>query len=102
MLLARLDRRGGRVTVRVTDTQTNLPVAITSINLAVLATGSGPDASTTWQTFAYTPGLPVIISGPDADPTSAVPCPEGGGVFWGQVAINGNPVAFPIEEVHLQ
>lgn len=101
MLLTRLDRRGGKVTVKITDSL-NQPVAVTSLNLAVLAFGTGPDADTTWTTYAYSAGLPVVLSGPDADPTAAVPVPTGGGVLWGQVSISGNPVAFPIEEMRLQ
>lgn len=100
MIITRLDRRGGKVTVKVIDDQ-HQPVTVTSLNLAVLPFETGPDANTSWNPYTYSSGVTVIIAGPDADSTNAVVVPDGGGVLWGQVSISGNPLAFPIEEMRL-
>lgn len=99
MILTRVDRRSGTVTVSVKDAQ-NQAVAITAVSLAVVPFGSGPTSTTSWTAYSYGPTA-VVIAGPDADPTGAVAVPTGGGVLWGQVTVSGNPLAFPIEEMRL-
>lgn len=101
MLLTRIDRRGGTVTIKIKNAQ-NQSITVTAVSLAVVPFGSGPSGTTTWVPYTYMGPLAVIIAGPDAVSIGAVPVPDGGGVLWGQVNLDGNPVAFPIEEMRLQ
>lgn len=99
MDLTRLDRRPVKITVRYRGLDGTI-ASPSSVQLAVLPVGTGPSASTAWVTVAYAAGALTVVAGPDADQSLAVGAGTGG-VLWGLISVNGNPVAFPIEEVRL-
>lgn len=98
--MSRTDRVPVKVVVTVRELDGSTP-AVATLNLAVVARGVGPSSSTSWTSLSYAGSVTTVLAGPDANQSVAVPVPAGGGVLWGQITTNGNPRAFPIEEVRL-
>jgi hypothetical protein len=85
---------------RVDRTYLHVPVAVTladgtaadpaAVALALLPPSTPPTGGTVWQPATVTDGqVTVLLAGPDADPTDAVPVPLVGGDLW--LRIDDNP-----------
>lgn len=59
------------------------PVTLTSVAVAFLPFRTDPSAATTWTPATVSNGrVSLILAGPAADPTGAIPVPVGGGYLW--------------------
>lgn len=82
MQLNRIDRKYAKVTVTATDADGD-PTPLTAVDVALLPVGSTPKAATAWTASTYADGVAtVLLAGPDADPTNALPVPAAGADLW--------------------
>ena len=84
--LSRIDRLYRDYTVTAT-LRNGTPATITGVTVALLPPRTTPTAATTWATATYAAGVAtVLLAGPDADPTGALPVPAGGADLWLRVS----------------
>lgn len=82
MNLSRIDRVYAHIPVTATladgDTAT-----VTGADVAIVRHRGAPTGATTWTPTAYAAGTAVVLlAGPDADPTAALPVPAGRSDLW--------------------
>lgn len=59
------------------------PATITGVDVSLLPVNTAPDVDTTWTAAAYAAGVgSVLLAGPDADATGALPVPAAGADLW--------------------
>jgi hypothetical protein len=83
--LTRIDRRTVEfdVAAELTD---GTATTITGVDVALLPPRTTPTAATVWTAATYTGGVAsVLVAGPDADPTDALPVPAAGADLWARV-----------------
>jgi hypothetical protein len=62
------------------------PTTVSGVDLALLPPRTTPTAATTWTPAAYSAGVAtLLVAGPDADPTDALPVPATGADLWARV-----------------
>jgi hypothetical protein len=59
---------------------------VTGVDVALLPFRTDPATVTTWTPAAYADGIAsVLLAGPAADPSGALPVPVGGAELWARV-----------------
>lgn len=98
--LSRIDRvyRHYDVTATLAD---GTPATLAGVDVALLAVHGKPTAATGWTPTAYTDGTAtVLLAGPDADPTGAVPVQRKADL-WIRVTDTPEVVATFVETIDL-
>jgi hypothetical protein len=96
MNLSPVDRRYVHfpVTAALAD---GTPVTLAGVDVAVLPFRTTPSAATSWAPASYSSGqATVLVTGPFADPTGALPLPLGGATLWARVSDNPEIQAVPV------
>lgn len=82
LTLSRIDRLYRDYTVTAT-LRTGGAAVLTGVQVALLTPRAAPTAATVWTAATYAAGVAtVLLAGPDADPTGAIPVPAGGADLW--------------------
>lgn len=85
MDLTRISRKYARLPL-VATLADGSPATIAGVDVALTPVDGRVDAATAWTPAAPRDGVPhVLLAGPDADATGALPVPEDGADLWGRV-----------------
>jgi hypothetical protein len=94
--LSPIDRRYVHFPVSATLAD-GTPVTLAGVDVTVLPFRSTPSAATSWTAASYSSGqATVLVTGPAADPTGALPLPAGGGELWARITDNPEVQAVPV------
>lgn len=102
MILNRIDRQ--YVDIDVTATLRNgQPATLTAVDVALIPPRTSPTAATVWTPASYANGTAtVLLAGPDASPTDALPVPAAGADMWIRITDSPEIDAARVERVIIQ
>lgn len=99
MNISPIDRVYAHIAITATDS-TGATVSLTSVDVAALPFRADPTAATSWVAAPVTNGAAqVLVAGPAADPSGAIPIPVSGARLWMRVTSNPEVQAVPLDFV---
>lgn len=102
MEISPIDRVYAHITVTA-KLYDGTPATIAGVDVAALPYGTDPTSTTTWTRATYAAGAAtILVAGPAADPTSALPIPAPNAVLWIRVTDTPEVQAVPAGTVSIR